>query len=248
MNPKNPDNSVCLFHCPTSWPWGPSGPKTCRGSAASLSLSNESRSNWAWLTWPLATPLDWWMEVADQTGEGGKHLSHKARSSSPRVSLICGVCFHLPWRAARNVNCMNGRWWGGGDIPLSPGDHLLDGCIVNANWKQETMNHHASITSPLYGWLRSLSVSSAEEAAPSILLPPFILRNLMRRPLKASQMYLWENHLFKKKEQTMQADRNKTPKWIAYFSHWSHHHINPHCYSEEVLWVCSPFFLICGNI
>lgn len=47
------------------------------------------------------------MEAADQTGEGGKHLSHKARSFLPCHRLICSVCFHLPWRAARNVNCMN---------------------------------------------------------------------------------------------------------------------------------------------
>lgn len=85
------------------------------------------------------------MEVADQTGEGGKHLSHKARSFSPCDRLICSVCFHLPWRGARNVNCMNegqifhfpgwpSTWRLHCKCKLKPGDHESVCIYIHAIW------------------------------------------------------------------------------------------------------------------
>lgn len=87
------------------------------------------------------------------------------------------------------------------------GDHLLDGCIVNANWKQETMNQYAYIFT-LFGRLQSLSVTVPRK----LLCQSFyhICSVLSDEKTNQSKSNLSRKCL--KKEQTMQEDKNETSR------------------------------------
>lgn len=95
------------------------------------------------------------MEVADETGEGGKHLSHTARSFSPRDWLIRSVCFHLPWRGARNVSRVNeGQIF---HFPVRPSIwRPLCKCKLKTGDHESVHIHIFTV----YGRLESLSVSA----------------------------------------------------------------------------------------
>lgn len=104
------------------------------------------------------------MEVADQTGEGGKHLSHKARSFLPCDWLICSVCFHLPWCCARSVNCMNE-----GQIFHSPGSPSTWG--LHCKCKLKTEDHESECIYIHTLWMTAVATCfSAKKDAMSIYL------------------------------------------------------------------------------